>query len=125
MTAHIVIKIYSSEFTVPAPEPEYVARSVTPDSARGRALGGPTSFLFFGQFLSPIGPRSLAEVVGLTTAFVWVGAVMVVGVVSFGLAAVIMPPPAEPEPESDDGGLTDPTDRTTLTSSSVTFHPAS
>jgi len=67
----------------------------------------------------------LAEVIGLATAFVWVGAVMVVGVVSFGLAAVIMPPPAEPEPESDDGGLTDPTDRTTLTSSSVTFHPAS
>ena len=83
---------------------------MTPDSARGRALGGATSFLFLGQILSPIGPRPLAEVVGLATAFVWVGAVMVVGVVSFGLAAVIMPPPAESEPEPNDGGLTDPTD---------------
>ena len=43
-------------------------------------------------------------------AFVWIGAVMIVGVVSFGLAAVIMPPPAKSEPESNDGGLTDPTD---------------
>ena len=88
---------------------------MTLDSARGRALGGPTSFLFFGQFLSPIGPRPLAEVIDLTTAFACVGAVMVIGVVSFGLAAVIMPPPAEPELESDDGGLTDPTDLTTPT----------
>ena len=83
---------------------------MTPDSARGRALGGPTGFLFLGQFLSPIGPRPLAEVIGLTTAFARVGAVMIVGVVSFELAAVSMPPPAESEPESDDGGLTDPTD---------------
>ena len=72
---------------------------MTPDSARGRALGGPKSFIFLGQFLSPIVTRLLDEVVGLTTAFVWVGAVMVVSVVSFGLAAAIMPPPAEPEPE--------------------------
>ena len=83
---------------------------MTPDSARGRTLGGPTGFLFLGQFLSPIGSRPLAKVIGLTTVFVCVGAVMIVGVVGFGLAAVIMPPPAEPEPESDDGCLTDPTD---------------
>ena len=83
---------------------------MTPDSARGRALGGLTSSLFLGQFLSPILTRPLAEAFGLATAFVWVGAVMIVGVVSFGLAAVIVPPPAESEPESNDGGLTDPTD---------------
>ena len=110
MTARVVIKIYSPAFTAPPPKLNTWLAAVTPDSARGRALGGPTSFLFLGQFLSPICPRPLAEVVGLATAFVWIGAVMVVGVVSFGLAAVSIPPPAKSEPESNDGGLTDPTD---------------
>ena len=48
------------------------------------------SSLFPGQFLSPIVTRSLAEVIGQTTAFVWIGAVMIVGVVGSGLAAVVI-----------------------------------
>ena len=105
-----MIKIYSPEFTAPTPEAEYVARSRDTRFGSWPRSRGATSFLFIGQFLSPIVTRPLAEVVGLTTAFVWVGAVIIVCVVSFGLAAVIMPPPAESEPESNDGGLTDPTD---------------
>ena len=63
---------------------------MTPDSARGRAPGWSMSSLFPGQFLSPIVTRSLAEVIDLTTAFVWIGAVMIVGVVGSGLAAVVI-----------------------------------
>ena len=92
MTARVVIKIYLPSLRLLLPNLNTWLAAVTPYSARGRALGGPMSFLFLGQFLSPIVTRLLAEVVGLTTAFVWVGAVIIVCVVSFGLAAVIMAP---------------------------------
>ena len=83
---------------------------MTPDSARGRALGGSTSSLFPGQFLSPIVTRSLAEVIGLTTAFVWIGAVMIVGLVGSGLAAVVIGLSQQSPNRGRTMGLSDPTD---------------
>ena len=71
--------------------------AAVPESVRGRALGGLTSAYFFGQFLSPIVTRPIADVVGLATTFRWVGVAMAGGALAFGLAAVVASPPAETE----------------------------
>ena len=88
--------------------------AATPESVRGRALGGLTSAYFFGQFLSPIVTRPLADAVGLATAFRWVGAVMVIGVIGFGVAAIAVSPPTETESEPDGEAATEPTDQPAL-----------
>ncbi|MDX2243169.1 MAG: MFS transporter [Leptolyngbyaceae cyanobacterium bins.302] len=48
------------------------------DAVRGRALGGATSFLFFGQFLSPLVSQPLSYVVGLGTTYTLAGVFMLV-----------------------------------------------
>jgi len=60
------------------------AAAVVPDGFRGRALGGLTSALFFGQFVSPILTRPLVETIGLGGTYGVTGAAMV------GLAIVLI-----------------------------------
>ncbi|MEM9803924.1 MAG: MFS transporter [Cyanobacteria bacterium P01_D01_bin.56] len=46
----------------------WVANEV-PDAARGRALGGLTTFMFLGQFLSPIAAQPLRQSIGMTATY--------------------------------------------------------
>ncbi|NJL85018.1 MAG: MFS transporter [Leptolyngbyaceae cyanobacterium SM1_1_3] len=49
-----------------------------PDSLRGRALGGLTTFFFLGQFLSPIVSQPISSVIGLTATYGLAGVVLAV-----------------------------------------------
>ena len=46
--------------------------------ARGRALGGSTTFFFLGQFLSPLVTQPVSQTVGLSTTYALAGGVMLV-----------------------------------------------
>lgn len=50
----------------------------TPDSLRGRALGGLTTFFFLGQFLSPIASQPISAAVGLTATYGLAGVLLLV-----------------------------------------------
>jgi MFS family permease len=52
--------------------------SVTPDAMRGRVLGGVTTSIFLGQFLSPLASQPLSKMVGLATTYGLAGALMLV-----------------------------------------------
>ena len=52
--------------------------SIIPDSLRGRALGGLTSFFFLGQFLSPIVSQPVTNLVGLGNTYIFTGVVLLV-----------------------------------------------
>ena len=58
--------------------------STVPASLRGRAVGGLTTSLFLGQFLSPIVIQPVVQQFGLTGAFV------VAGIVSLLIALVFV-----------------------------------
>ena len=49
-----------------------------PGELRGRALGGLTTFLFLGQFLSPIASAPISSTVGLTATYGLAGVLLVV-----------------------------------------------
>ena len=49
-----------------------------PDALRGRALGGLTTFMFLGQFLSPIASQPLRQGLGMTATYGTVGVALVV-----------------------------------------------
>ena len=49
-----------------------------PDALRGRALGGLTTFMFLGQFLSPIASQPLRQGLGMTATYGLVGVALVV-----------------------------------------------
>lgn len=59
--------------------------SIIPDSLRGRALGGLTSFFFLGQFLSPIVSQPVTNLVGLGNTYIFTGvALLVVALIFLG-----------------------------------------
>ena len=49
-----------------------------PDELRGRALGGLTTFMFLGQFLSPIASQPVSSTLGLTATYGLAGVLLVV-----------------------------------------------
>ena len=49
-----------------------------PDSLRGRSLGGLTTFMFLGQFLSPIVSQPARQSIGMTATYGLVGVALVV-----------------------------------------------
>ena len=49
-----------------------------PDDLRGRALGGLTTFMFLGQFLSPIASQPVSSQVGLTATYGLAGVLLVI-----------------------------------------------
>jgi MFS family permease len=52
--------------------------SVTPDAMRGRILGGVTTSIFLGQFLSPVVSQPLSKIVGLDTTYGLAGVLMLI-----------------------------------------------
>lgn len=54
------------------------ASNEVPDDLRGRALGGLTTFMFLGQFLSPIASQPISTAVGLTATYGLAGVILVV-----------------------------------------------
>ncbi|MEN9568164.1 MAG: hypothetical protein RLZZ69_3360, partial [Cyanobacteriota bacterium] len=52
--------------------------SVTPDTMRGKVLGGVTTSIFLGQFLSPIVSQPLSKAVGLGTTYGLAGGLMLI-----------------------------------------------
>ncbi len=55
----------------------WIATEVS-EAARGRALGGSTTFFFLGQFLSPLVTQPVSQTVGLSTTYALAGGVMLV-----------------------------------------------
>lgn len=53
--------------------------AAVPPAVRGRALGGLTTAVFLGQFISPIASQPVALRFGLPAAFVAAGAIMIAG----------------------------------------------
>lgn len=66
----------------------WIASEVS-DAARGRALGGSTTFFFLGQFLSPLISQPVSEVVGLSTTYALAGGVLLIS----GLALMALQRP--------------------------------
>ena len=59
--------------------------SVIPPATRGRAVGGLTTFIFLGQFLSPIATQPVAQQIGLAGAYiVGAGTMLLLAVVLYG-----------------------------------------
>lgn len=54
------------------------AANEVPDNLRGRALGGLTTFMFLGQFLSPIASQPVSSTLGLTATYGLAGVLLVV-----------------------------------------------
>jgi dipeptide/tripeptide permease len=52
--------------------------SVTPDAMRGTILGGVTTSIFLGQFLSPLVSQPLSKMVGLETTYGLAGVLMLI-----------------------------------------------
>lgn len=60
--------------------------NIIPDTLRGRALGGLTTFFFLGQFLSPIASQPITNMVGLDRTYIFTGiALFVVAIAFFAL----------------------------------------
>jgi len=57
--------------------------AVVTDALRGRALGGVTTFFFFGQFLSPIFSQPLSEQIGLGTTYSLAGGLLLLLALTF------------------------------------------
>jgi MFS family permease len=55
----------------------WIASEVS-DAARGRALGGSTTFFFLGQFLSPLISQPVSKAVGLGTTYTLAGGLLLV-----------------------------------------------
>ena len=54
------------------------ASNEVPNALRGRALGGLTTFMFLGQFLSPIASLPVTETFGLTATYGLAGVLLAV-----------------------------------------------
>ena len=57
--------------------------SIIPDTLRGRALGGLTTFFFLGQFLSPIASQPITNAVGLDRTYILTGIALFVVAIAF------------------------------------------
>lgn len=57
--------------------------SIIPDSLRGRALGGLTTFFFLGQFLSPIASQPITNAVGLDRTYIFTGIALLAVAIAF------------------------------------------
>ena len=57
--------------------------SIIPDSLRGRALGGLTTFFFLGQFLSPLISQPVTNIVGLGRTYVFTGIALLLVAIAF------------------------------------------
>lgn len=58
------------------PNMNFCLTSVTPDTARGRVLGGLTTSFFLGQFTSPLMSQPLSKAIGIGSTYGLAGAVM-------------------------------------------------
>jgi MFS family permease len=58
------------------PNMSFCLTSIAPEASRGRVLGGLTSSMFLGQFLSPIVSQPLTGQFGLSTTYAIAGGVM-------------------------------------------------
>jgi MFS family permease len=58
------------------PNMNFCLTSVTPDTARGRVLGGLTTGFFLGQFTSPLISQPLSNAIGIDSTYGLAGAVM-------------------------------------------------
>lgn len=67
--------------------------AAVPPAVRGRALGGLTTAVFLGQFISPIASQPVALRFGLPAAFVAAGAMMIAG--AAGMMALRNTPPRQ------------------------------
>lgn len=52
--------------------------ATVPDTLRGRALGGLTTFFFLGQFLSPIVSQTISQQIGLATTYSLAGVILII-----------------------------------------------
>jgi MFS family permease len=59
--------------------------SAVPDKLRGRALGGLSTSMFLGQFLSPIVTQPLTKSVGLGGTYALTGGVLVIVALGFAV----------------------------------------
>jgi MFS family permease len=59
--------------------------SAVPDAMRGRALGGLSTAMFLGQFLSPIVTQPMTKSVGLGGVYAFVGGILVVIALGFAI----------------------------------------
>jgi MFS family permease len=59
--------------------------SAVPDALRGRALGGLSTSMFLGQFLSPIVTQSLTKSMGLGGTYALVGGGLVIVALGFAV----------------------------------------
>jgi MFS family permease len=59
--------------------------SAVPDAMRGRALGGLSTSMFLGQFLSPIVTQPLTKSVGLSGVYAAIGGVLVIMALGFAI----------------------------------------
>jgi MFS family permease len=59
--------------------------SAVPDKLRGRALGGLSTSMFLGQFLSPIVTQPLTKSMGLGGTYAITGGVLVVIALGFAI----------------------------------------
>jgi MFS family permease len=62
--------------------------TTVPEAIRGRALGGLSTAIFLGQFLSPIVTQPFAKILGLGKVYAIVGGILVV----IALASAIFKP---------------------------------
>lgn len=69
--------------------------AIAPASLRGRLMGGMTTALFLGQFLSPVMSQPLSHAIGLGPSFAVVGASLL-GLAAIALAAVFRRPSPDP-----------------------------
>ncbi len=57
--------------------------SMIPDTLRGKALGGLTTFFFLGQFLSPIVSQPITNIVGLDRTYMTTGVLLLIIAIVF------------------------------------------
>lgn len=67
------------------PNTNFLVMNVAPTEARGQLLGGLTTFLFLGQFFSPIITNPVAQGYSLNVAFLVAGLLALVGAAGFVL----------------------------------------
>lgn len=57
--------------------------AAVPDTVRGRALGGLSTAMFLGQFLSPIATQPLTKVWGLGAVYAFTGGFLAIVAIGF------------------------------------------
>lgn len=65
------------------PNTNFLVMNIAPPEARGKLLGGLSTFMFLGQFFSPIITNPVAQAYSLNTAFLAAGLLTLVGAAGF------------------------------------------